>query len=73
MLTNQSIEKIVEANLEVALNEAKERIVKKYEAQIMSDFREEIAKITLRTEQFFSVQRQGLDVIITLKNKVGSK
>ena len=70
MENNQTIAEIVERSLEVALREVKERIIKKYEVKMMDDFREEMAKIVLRTEQFYSVQRQGMDLVITLKNRI---
>ncbi len=73
MATNQNIQEVVQRSLEVALREAKERIIKKYEVQMMDDFREEMAKIVLRTENFYRVEVRREDVIITLVNKVGSE
>jgi len=70
MATEQNMVRIVERSIEAELQKAKAEIMLKLEKEIEEEIRLRIGTIILKTEQFYSVQRQGLDVIITLKNKV---
>ncbi len=72
-MATELVFEMMEREMERALLLAKERVIKKYEERMMADFREEMAKIVLRTEEFYSIQRQENNVIITLHNKVEKK
>jgi len=67
--TNRDITEIVAEGIQKELERAKAEIILKMEKQILLELHERIGSIVLKTEQFYSVQRQGNNVIITLIDK----
>ncbi len=69
MATNKDITEIVAEGIRAELERAKAEIMLKMEKQILAELHERIGSIVLKTEQFYSVHRDGANVIITLIDK----